>query len=107
MQAFVQTANEAGQKPNANAAPHAAANNQPPPPHRPTFELLQVKMLRMLQSDLNARTRQHEKRFIRAAENPAANATLDQESLELAAEQGRLAELVRKMLARDNEMQKP
>ena len=107
MQAFAQTANEAAQKPNANAAPPAAANNQLPPQHRPTFELLQVKMLRMLQSDLNERTRQHEKRFIRAAENPAIKAALDQESLELAAEQGRLAELVRKMLAHDNEMQKP
>ncbi len=65
-QAFAQTANEASQKPNGNnAAPPAAANNQQPPPRRPTFELLEVKMLRMLQADLNERTRQHEQRWRR------------------------------------------
>ena len=58
LQTFAQTANEAAKKPDANnPPPPAAANNQPPPPQRrPTFELLEVKMLRMLQADLNERT---------------------------------------------------
>lgn len=107
MQAFAQTANEAGQKPNANNAvpPPAAGNNQQQPQRRPTFELLEVKMLRMLQADLNERTREHEQRSTEAADKPDAQAQLDQEARQLAAEQGRLAELVQKMLTRDNEKQ--
>ena len=62
-------------------------------------------MLRMLQADLNERTTEHEKRSAAAAGNQAANAELVQEARELAAEQGRLAELVQKMLSRDNEKQ--
>ena len=57
LQAFAQTANEAGQKPAPNnAALPAAVNNPQQPQCRPTFELLEVKMLRMLQADLNERT---------------------------------------------------
>jgi len=106
-QAFAQTANEAGKKPNANngAPPAGGANNQPSPQRRPTFELLEVKMLRMLQADLNERTRAHEQRATELAANAAAKASLDQEAAELAVEQGRLAELVQKMLARDNDKQ--
>ena len=62
-------------------------------------------MLRMLQADLNDRTAEHEKRGAAAAGNPTAKAGFDQEARELAAEQGRLAELVQKMLSRDNEQQ--
>jgi hypothetical protein len=108
MQAFAQTANEAGQKPNANnGSPPAANNDQPPqqPQRRPTFELLEVKMLRMLQADLNERTREHEQRLSAASPDPAARAAMLRESAELAVEQGRLAELVQKMLPRDNEKQ--
>jgi hypothetical protein len=105
MQTFAQTAKEAGQQPNPNAPPPAPPNNQAQPQRRPTFELLEVKMLRMLQADLNERTRQHEQRLgaPEAAANQAAKAGLEQEARELAAEQGRLAELVQKMLKRDNE----
>jgi hypothetical protein len=106
LRAFAQTANEAAQKPNANnAPPPAAANNQPQPQRRPTFQLLEVKMLRMLQADLNERTRQYEQRLAGPAGNQVAKAALDQEARELATEQGRLAELVQKMLSRDNEKQ--
>jgi hypothetical protein len=104
LQTFAQTANEAGMKPDANTSPPpAAANNQQQPQRRPTFELLEVKMLRMLQADLNERTAEHEKRSAVAAGDQAAKAGLDQEAHELAADQGRLAELVQKMLSRDNE----
>ncbi|HVT26712.1 MAG TPA: hypothetical protein VHE81_01725, partial [Lacipirellulaceae bacterium] len=104
LQAFAQTADEAGQKPNENNAPPSAAANNPqqPPPRRPTFELLEVKMLRMLQADLNERTRQHERRLAAAEEDQAAIASLAQETAALAAEQKRLAELVQKMILRDN-----
>jgi hypothetical protein len=107
LQTFAQTANEAAKKPDANnPPPPPAANNQPQQPQRrPTFELLEVKMLRMLQADLNDRTAEHEKRGAAVAGNPAAKAGFDQEARELAAEQGRLAELVQKMLSRDNERQ--
>jgi hypothetical protein len=104
LQTFAQTANEAGKKPDANnPPPPPAANNPQQPQRRPTFELLEVKMLRMLQADLNERTGQHEIRSAAAADNQAAKAAIDQEARELAAEQGRLAELVQKMLSRDNE----
>ena len=83
-QAFAQTANEAGKKPDGNnAAPPAAANNQQPPPRRPTFELLEVKMLRMLQADLNERTRQHEQRMAAATANRSDKASLVQEAAAL------------------------
>ncbi|HEX5472646.1 MAG TPA: hypothetical protein VFW73_12210 [Lacipirellulaceae bacterium] len=105
-QAFAQTASEAGQTPKTNnGSSQAAANNQQQPQPRPTFELLEVKMLRMLQADLNERTRQHEQRMAAAGENPAEKASLSQEAAALASEQGRLAELVQKMILRDNEQQ--
>lgn len=107
LQTFAQTANEAAKQPDANnpPPPPPPANNQAQPQRRPTFELLEVKMLRMLQTDLNERTAQHEKRAADAAANQAVWAGLAQEARELAGEQGRLAELVQKMLSRDNEKQ--
>lgn len=106
LQTFAQTANEAAKKPAANnPPPPPPANTQPQEQRRPTFELLEIKMLRMLQADLNERTAQHEKRAADAAGNQAAQMDLAQEAREFAEEQGRLAELVQKMLSRDNEKQ--
>jgi hypothetical protein len=107
MQAFSQTANEADKKPDANnpPPPPGAGKNEEQPQRRPTFELLEVKMLRILQADLNERTRDHERRAAGADGKPDPKATLDEEARELSAEQGRLAELVQKMLTRDNEKQ--
>jgi hypothetical protein len=103
LQAFAQTANEAAPKPNP-PPPNAGANNNPPQPQRrPTFELLQAKMLRMLQADLNERTQRFQERL--AAPNAAEKAELQQEAQEPSAEQGRLVELVQSMLTRDNEQQ--
>jgi hypothetical protein len=106
LQTFAQTANEAAKQPDANnPPPPPPANNRQQPQRRPTFELLEVKMLRMLQADLNERTAQHEKQIADAAGNQAAQAGLAQDARELAEEQGRLAELVQNMLRRDNEKQ--
>jgi hypothetical protein len=108
LQTFAQTAKEAAPNPNANNQQPPAANNNPPqdqPQRRPTFELLEVKMLRMLQADLNQRTRAHEQRAKAGNQDAAATAAILQEAAELAVEQGRLAELVQKMLSRDNEQQ--
>ncbi len=104
MQAFAQTAQEAGQNQQPGAG--AGAGGQQPP-RRPTFELLEVKMLRMLQADLNERTADLRRRQDEL-DRPLAEgqqAELEREARELAAEQGRLAELVEDMLARDNDEQ--
>jgi hypothetical protein len=60
-------------------------------------------MLRMLQADLNERTRAHEQRAKAANQDAAASASILQEAAELAVEQGRLADLVERMLSRDND----
>jgi hypothetical protein len=102
MDAFGQTANEAAQN---QAAPPGAGAGGNQPQRRPTFELLEVKMLRMLQVDLQARTRDYQQRLanIDAPVDEGQRAEMDREAQELAAEQGRLAELVENMLPRDNE----
>ena len=105
LEAFAQTAEENTPKPNAPPPSPGAGQNNPPPQRRPTFELLQAKMLRMLQADLNERTENFEQRL--AAANAEEKAQIQQEAQELAAAQGRLAELVQKMLTRDNEQQQP
>jgi hypothetical protein len=106
LQTFAQTASDAAKRSDANnAPPPPGPNSQPQQQRRPTFELLEVKMLRMLQADLNERTAQHEKLAAEAAGNQAAQIGLAQEARELAEEQGHLAELVQKMLSRDNEKQ--
>jgi hypothetical protein len=99
--AFAQTADQAPPKANPTPPNAGGGNNNPPPPRRPTFELLQAKMLRMLQADLNARTQQLEARLAHAW--PAEKAALLHEAQDLTIEQGRLADLVRSMLQRDNE----
>ena len=65
---------------------------------RPLFDLFEVKLLRTLQADLNERTQAFEKRP--DGEEPA---TRRRAAEELAAEQGRLAELVEELLSRDND----
>jgi hypothetical protein len=106
MDAFAQTANEAAPNPQQQPPPDAGA--QPSQPQRrPTFQLLEIKMLRMLQVDLQQRTKEHQERVAGLqAPNAAQQAALQKESQELAAEQGRLAELVENMLSRDNEQQR-
>jgi len=105
---FEQTADEA--RPDQPQPPNTGAGGQQPQ-RRPTFELLEVKMLRMLQSDLLARTREYEQRLAAivgrtspdtAHPKDTERARLQQEAQELAAEQGRLSELVDDMLTRDN-----
>jgi hypothetical protein len=101
MQAFAQTANDAAQ----NQQPGAGPGDGDQPQRRPTFELLEVKMLRMLQADLNERTAAYQER-LGGLDRPADRGQQDalrREAEELAAEQGRLAELVQNMLMRDNE----
>ena len=75
IQAFAQTASEAGPKPartkrKADPVNNAAANHSAA---RPTFELLEVKMLRMLQADLNERTAKHEQRLKGGRQQPSRN----------------------------------
>ncbi len=104
MDAFAQTATEAApDQPDQPDAGTGAGGQQPQ--RRPTFELLEVKMLRMLQVDLQARTREHQQRIagLAAPLDQRQRAGLEQEARELAAEQGRLAELVQNMLTIDNE----
>jgi hypothetical protein len=109
MQAFAQTANEASPKQNASTAqkPSAPGNQPQQQPRKPTIELLEVKMLRMLQADLNERTHRHETRLAQAGAASAADPSFALEARELVAEQGRLAELVQQMITRNNEMQAP
>jgi hypothetical protein len=101
LQAIAQTAGEAAANQQSSAA--GAAGEQPP--RRPTFELLELKMLRLLQADLNERTAAHEQRLAGLSRRPDAREqlALTQEAQELAADQGRLAELVQNMLTRDND----
>jgi hypothetical protein len=67
--------------------------------------LLEVKMLRMLQADLNERTRQYKDRVgsLSETERVAAQDELSREAQGLQADQGRLSGLVQEMLNRDNE----
>jgi hypothetical protein len=100
---FAQTANEA--QPNQPPPSGAGANqNSQRPQRRPTFELLEVKMLRLLQIDLQARTEAYQRRIseLKPPVNESQRAQVQQEARDLAAEQGRLAELVEDMLTRDN-----
>jgi len=103
LQAFAQTASEAA--PQSQPPPGAGAPPGQQPQRRPTFELLEVKMLRMLQVDLHERTQQFEQRLVGLDGPPAGSerAALAREAAELKAEQGRLVDLVEEMLSRDNE----
>ncbi len=104
LEAFAQTAAEAGQK----KPPGGNAGGQDGQQRRPTFELLEVKMLRMLQVDLNDRTRTFQERLAAQGGQPADaadQAALNREAQELTAEQRRLAGLVQEMLSRNNKRQ--
>jgi hypothetical protein len=104
LQAFAQTESEASpNNPNQSNQESAASGQQPQ--RRPTFELLEVKMLRMLQADLNERTRHLQTQLdgLGTPSSPNERAELLREAQELQAEQGRLANLVQEMLTRDNE----
>ena len=96
----------------------AAAANNPPPAggqgnpgaggqsQRPLFDLFEVKLLRMLQADLNERTHTLQQRQADAVPPNVDELTARQrEAEQLAAEQGRLAELVQQLLSRDNEVE--
>lgn len=103
LEAFDQTAAEAGQK-----RPGGSQGGQSGQHRRPTFELLEVKMLRMLQVDLNERTQAFRERISNQGGRPAdarGQAALAREAQELAAEQRRLAGLVQEMLSRNNKQQ--
>jgi hypothetical protein len=106
MDAFAQTAAEA-RKPPEGGNRGGGGNQGAQPQRRPAFELLEVKMLRMLQVELNERTDAYQQRLAGAAgpPNEAQRAELTREAQELAAEQRRLAELVQDMLSRNNERQ--
>jgi hypothetical protein len=101
---FAQAASEAAPN-NAQQPNSQAAQPGQPPQRRPTFELLEVKMLRMLQADLNERTRQYKDRVgsLSESERVAAQDELSREAQGLQADQGRLSGLVQEMLNRDNE----
>jgi hypothetical protein len=103
LEAFAQTASEATPSPPPPGGTGISAGQ--PPQRRPTFELLEVKMLRMLQVELNDRTRAHEERVagISGQANGRQRAELVRETRELQTEQARLAELVQEMLRRNNE----
>jgi hypothetical protein len=103
LQAFAQTASE------SEAGKSAPAGNDGSPPgqqpqRRPTFELLEVKMLRMLQIDLNERTRAVEDKMtgLNKPMQEPERTELAGEAQELQIQQRRLAELVQEMLTRDN-----
>jgi len=105
LEAFAQTAAEAQKKPEGGNRRGGGNQGQPPPQRRPAFELLEVKMLRILQIELNQRTAAHQIRLAADGQANAQRADLVRESLELAAEQQRLAELAREMLSRNNRQQ--
>jgi uncharacterized protein YdcH (DUF465 family) len=102
LEAFAQTAAEAGGNQGGGGQGGQGGEQR-----RPTFELLEVKMLRMLQVDLNERTSTFQQRLDVGDQpaDPQAEAALQGEAQELAAEQRRLAGLVEEMLNRDNEKQ--
>jgi hypothetical protein len=103
LEAFAQTANEAGQSPPSGAGASAPPGQQSQ--RGPTFELLELKMLRMLQVDLNQRTRIYHEQLNDVGGPPETNqkAELMRQAQDLQVEQGQLAELVQEMLNRDNE----
>jgi hypothetical protein len=104
LQAFAQTQSEASPN-NQNPGNQNAAPPGEQPQRRPTFALLEVKMLRMLQADLNERTSDLQVRLDGLGTPGSADerSQLIQEAHEIQAEQGRLANLVQEMLTRDNE----
>ncbi|HEY3395222.1 MAG TPA: hypothetical protein VGK58_21150 [Lacipirellulaceae bacterium] len=104
-EAFAQTASEAALNIPAEQPQSQAAQQTQQARRRPTFELLEVKTLRMLQADLNERTRQFKASVEGLSESASEDeqTELSREAQQLQAEQGRLSKLVDEMLNRDNE----
>jgi hypothetical protein len=98
--ALRQTADEAAGEPGGAGAGAGPGGDQQR--RQPAFDLLEVKLLRMLQAELNERTRDYQQRLSEAGAAAADQGAFQREAAELAAEQGRLAELVREILARNN-----
>jgi hypothetical protein len=99
--ALEQTAAQAQQPPPPGEAGNAGAGGQQP---RPLFDLFEVKLLRMLQADLNQRTQQFHDRTLGNADPAGKLPAADfQAAQQLAAEQRRLAELAAELAARDSE----
>jgi hypothetical protein len=101
-EAFAQTAADARKPPEGGN--RGGGNQGAQPQRRPAFELLEVKMLRMLQVELNERTKAYQQRLAEATgpPNDSQRVELAREAQDLAAEQRRLAELVQEMLSRNN-----
>lgn len=101
-EAFQQTVAEAGHNPPARPS---ASDNAQQAQRPPTFDLLQLKMLRMLQAELKDRTNQYQQRLANNTEptDDSQKAELEREARDLATEQGRLAELVQDILTRHNQ----
>ncbi|HJQ82364.1 MAG TPA: hypothetical protein VJ828_20555, partial [Lacipirellulaceae bacterium] len=104
-EAFAQTASEAAPNDPVEQSQSPAAQQTQQPRRRPTFELLEVKMLRMLQADLNERTREFKASVEGLSESASEDerSDLSREARQLQAEQGKLSKLVDEMLNRDNE----
>ena len=106
MDAFAQTANEAAPEPTAAARPGAGAASRTSRSAAPRSSCWKSKCCACCKSICKQRTSEHQQRLAgsrRPAQRPAKRADLQKEAQELAAEQGRLAELVENMLTRDNE----
>jgi hypothetical protein len=89
---------------NQNGSPPAGnsggGGNQP---KRPVIELFEAKLLRSLQADLRERTESLEQRMeAGGVQIGKSRAAAEREAEDLAAEQGRLAELVEQLRTRDN-----
>jgi len=100
--ALEQTAQSQQPSPPPGGAGGAGGGQQP----RPLFDLFEVKLLRMLQADLQSRTEAfHERETAVGPLDAQQQAALARESAALAAEQARMAELVTEIVARNNAAQ--
>jgi hypothetical protein len=71
---------------------------------RPIIELFEAKLLRSLQADLRERTASLEQKIAASGvQTGESRSAAEREAEDLAAEQGRLAELVEQLRTRDNE----
>jgi hypothetical protein len=73
---------------------------QPKPPS--PIDVAELKMLRLMQLDLNARTRDLEAEAADVAQSTEENQTAREEAQRLSGEQDRLGELVRELIERNN-----
>jgi hypothetical protein len=101
LDAFAETVEEAAPTNGGNVGGNNAGGARPQ--RRPALELLEIKLLRLLQVELNQRTERHERR---QAAGDDELAEIEREAWDLAVEQARLAELVKQMLLRNNSRQR-